>query len=179
MQSYQSTSGAPTTTTTTSLVTPIIWFDKEYLNSNEGLLKIVVIILSLASFIVAQFGPNNGRVGFYCFTSMSAFWISLTLFGLYAFHVVEKMYTFPWILGEFGYSIIWATFYFVASLLMLIGGGVQTVAAIFGFFACTIFGYEAKRNYIRHQNNEIAQGERNPPTINGLKTFKFCVYFIE
>ncbi|OTF69373.1 CKLF-like protein MARVEL transmembrane domain-containing protein [Euroglyphus maynei] len=98
-------------------------------NNNNNSLN-VLQILSLASFIVAQFGPNNGRVGFYCFTSMSAFWLSLTLFGLYAFHVVEKLYNLPWILGEFGYSIIWATFYFVSSLLMLIGGGVQTVAAV-------------------------------------------------
>ncbi|KPM10300.1 CKLF-like protein MARVEL transmembrane domain-containing protein 4-like protein [Sarcoptes scabiei] len=142
--------------TTTTEINPFIRFDKDYVNSNEGLLKIVLIV---AAFIVAQFAPNYGKVGFFCFVSMSSFWISLSLFALYAFHVVEKLYNFPWLLAEFAYSLIWCAFYFVSSLLMLIGGGVASVAGMFGFIACALLGFEAKRNYIRYVNKEIAQGE--------------------
>ena len=65
MQSYQSTTGAPTTSTTTSSVTPIIWFDKDYLNSNEGLMKIVVIVCKKRCFfvvvvdLIGAHNPNN------------------------------------------------------------------------------------------------------------------------
>lgn len=31
---------------------------------------------------------------------------------------------------EFAYSLIWCAFYFVSSLLMLIGGGVASVAGV-------------------------------------------------
>lgn len=157
MASFQP-NGASTTTTH---ITPLIWFDRDYLNSTAGLIRLVVVIIDLASFIVAQFASASGKVVFFGFTTMSAFWISLTLFGLYAFHVVEKLYFVQWLLGEFAFCLIWSLFFFVSSLLMLISGGVMTVAGIFGFVACGIYAYEAKNNYDRYSRNEIAQGERN------------------
>jgi len=156
MSNYQTSA----TSTTTTNITPLIWFDKDYLNSNAGLLKLIVVIIDLASFIVAQFAPSYGRVIFFCFTSMSAFWISLILFGFYAFHIIEKLYFVQWLLGEFAFCLIWCLFFAVSSLLMLLAGGVQTIAAIFGFIACGIYAYEAKNNYERYSRGEIAQGER-------------------
>lgn len=47
MASYQNSQpGQPTTTTTTTTtqITPLIVFDKNYVNSNTGLLKMVVIV---------------------------------------------------------------------------------------------------------------------------------------
>jgi hypothetical protein len=155
--------GFPTshTTSTTTKVTPLIWFDKSYVQTVPGLLKAAAIGIDLIAFIVAQFGrSNSGKVGFFSFTSMSAFWLSLILLALYTFHVVEKLHFWPWLLGEFAYCLIWTAFFFLSSLLMLIDGGVHSAAGVLGFIAFGIYGYDAFIKYKGYSAGEIAQGER-------------------
>lgn len=139
----------------------------------------------MAGFIVAQFASPASSTGFYGFTSMSAFWISIALFIAYTFHIVERLYHFHWLLAEFAFSLIYSLFFFVASLLLLISGGVATVTSvcvllmffrisrilipfflhfqIFGFVSGAIYAYEAKSSYLKYSNGEIAQGERITP----------------
>ncbi|CAG2168699.1 unnamed protein product, partial [Oppiella nova] len=111
--------GFPTshTTSTTTKVTPLIWFDKSYVQTVPGLLKASAIGIDLIAFIIGQFGDtHSGRVGFFSFTSMMAFWLSLILLALYCFHVVEKLHFWPWLLVEFAYCLVWTAFYFLSSL---------------------------------------------------------------
>jgi hypothetical protein len=158
-----STSGGfPTshTTSTTTKVTPLIWFDKSYIQSIPGLLKAVAIIVDLVGFIIAQFGYNSGKSSFFSFTTMSAFWISLFLLALYSFHVIEKFHFWPWLLIEFAYCLIWTSFFFLSSLLMVIDGGTHSAAGVFGFIAFGLYGYDAFIKYKGYSAGEIAQGER-------------------
>ncbi|XP_054164637.1 proteolipid protein 2-like [Oppia nitens] len=160
--------GFPTshTTSTTTKVTPLIWFDKSYIQTIPGLLKASAIIIDLIAFIIAQFGSSSsGRVGFFSFTSMMAFWLTLILLALYCLHVVEKLQSLPWLLGEFAFCLIWTAFYFLSSLLMLIDGGVHSAAGVFGFIAFAIYGYDAFIKYQGYSAGEIAQGDRERTTI--------------
>lgn len=108
------------TTSTTTKVTPLIWFDATYLNQKEGALKAAAVVsfplgikyavtdkcfllqvLDLVGFICASVGSCSscGAVTFFNVVAMTGFWISLVLLALYLFHVIEKLHNVNWLLA--------------------------------------------------------------------------------
>ncbi|RWS03190.1 CKLF-like protein MARVEL transmembrane domain-containing protein 4-like protein, partial [Dinothrombium tinctorium] len=118
------------TTSTTTKVTPLIWFDSSYVTTNVGLIKVIEIIVDLLGFICASVGSKSSHaaVTFFSVISMFAFWITLILLLMYLFHLIEKLHTFPWLIAEFGYSVLWAFLYFCASTAICTEGGIYAAA---------------------------------------------------
>ena len=106
------------------------------------------------------------------------FWISLILFGLYAFHVVEKLYYFHWLLAEFAYSLIWCLLLFVASILVIITGHLLIVAGVsskstnlpFFVYISLCLSYKIfSQKYIKENKKEL----RETDFLSIYETFSF------
>ena len=89
------------TTSTTTKVTPLIWFDSSYVHTRPGQLKVAAVVLDLVAFISAAIGPcaTCGSVVVFNIVSILAFWVSFLLLALYLFHVIEKQHTINWLLA--------------------------------------------------------------------------------
>jgi len=157
------------TTSTTTKVTPLIWFDSSYLYTRAGSLKAAAVILDLIAFISASVGycSSCASVTFFNLIAMLGFWSSLVLLSLYLFHVIEKLYNINWLLAEFVFTGVWCVFYLVASLTILTNGGVYAAASFFGFIAAAVYGYDSFLKYHAYQDGEIAQGERTVQVAGG------------
>lgn len=71
-----------------------------------------------------------GSVTFYNLVAILGFWTSLSLLGLYLFHVIEKLDRVNWLLSEFIFTGIWSVFFLVSSLILLTNGGVYAAASV-------------------------------------------------
>ncbi|RWS29365.1 MARVEL domain-containing protein 1-like protein [Leptotrombidium deliense] len=154
------------TTSTTTKVTPLVWFDSSYLKTTPGLLKAIAVGVNILGFICASVGKKASAapITFFSVVSMFAFWITLILLCLYLFHIIEKLHTFPWLLAEFFYCLLWSVMYLIASIVICVQGGVYAAAGFFGFLAMSLYSMDAFLKYKAHKNGEIAQGERTTTT---------------
>lgn len=157
--------------TTTTKVSPNIRFDPSYAKTIPGILKIAQAVVSLIGFICVQMVNNQymagSASGWYIFVAMTAFWVTLVVVILYLFHIIEKLHWIPWLLGELGFSALWAVFFFIASCVVVARSGEDAAwgaAAFFGFVAMGLYGYEAFTKYKLWRAGGIAQGERTTTT---------------
>lgn len=148
-----------TTVTTTRTQTTKPYFDPAYLRTIPGILKIVQIIFDIIGLIcVASVGYSTrylssiGGDPFYEFVAVVGFVITLILLILYLFHVVGYLYKVPWYLIEFIYCLVWAIFFFIASVCVAVYCGRYGcrgrhagwgAGAFFGFCAMIAYAVDA------------------------------------
>lgn len=132
------------TTTTTHSSGEGIGFDRYYLTSWKGILKIVEIVLDLVAFICASvwihWAPYGG--GWVQFVSMAGFITTLLLFGFHLFRIIYKL-PGPW-------GIIELIYYFAFSLMLLIAGIVCAARGHWhsSIVAAAIFTFAATAAYV-------------------------------
>ncbi|CAL4092075.1 unnamed protein product, partial [Meganyctiphanes norvegica] len=108
-----------THTTSTAPVPPNetkIYVNKAYIRTHFGLLKMAHLAICIVTFICVMCSRNNrtNAANWMSFVTMGGFWTSAVLLFLHVINVVAYLTIIPWMLLEFGYTIVWTFFYFVA-----------------------------------------------------------------
>lgn len=154
-----------TTVTTNTNVQTNIRYDPSYIRTVPGILKCAQIFFNLLGFIsiLTTITRYHSRATWFDTVSMGGFWFTGIMLVFYLFHIVEKFYRIPWLKIEFVFCAIWTFFYILAASLVAdlsyLSEG-NTVAAIFGFIAMVLYGYDAFIKFMAIRSGEIAQGER-------------------
>ena len=144
---------------------PKIHFDKHYMKTFPALLKISQAILCLTGLICVRtiyMAIYHSAGGWYYFVSMTGFWTSLFFLSCYIFHIVERFQWIPWLVAEWSFALLWAFFFFIATCVSATHGKTDpawAAAAVLGFLAGCIYGYEAYQKYIKWQSGDVPQGE--------------------
>ncbi|XP_013787640.1 MARVEL domain-containing protein 1-like [Limulus polyphemus] len=162
---FSATHTSTTVTSSTTKVSPIIRFDKSYIRTVPGILKVVQVVINLIGFICAQVALCSlcSESNWFSFVSMTAFWVTLILLIFYLFHVIEKTHIIPWLLVELVYCGVWTIFYLIAALVVSVNGrydNAWAAAGFFGFVAMLLYGTDTFLKYKAWRTGEIAQGER-------------------
>jgi len=158
-----------TYTTTTTTIDTTVRFDPSYVRSLPGTLKVGQLVLNLLGFICVSVARNSRahNANWFSFVSMGGFWITLILLLLFLFHIIEKLHFIPWLLAETVYCAIWTFIYFTAATAvssMSNYEGVFIAAAVFGYIAMLVYGFDAYLKYISWKAGELAQGNRKTTT---------------
>ncbi|GBP53186.1 CKLF-like MARVEL transmembrane domain-containing protein 4 [Eumeta japonica] len=156
-----------TTVTSSTVVQTNVRFDRSYLTTIPGILKIAQVVLNLLGFICIQTSYFSilSEYRYFSWISMIAFWFSGILLGLYLFHFVEKFYKIPWLKIEFGFCALWAFLYLVAASLAAsssskFNDNSSAAAAFFGFAAMLAYGIDAFLKWRAGRTGGLAQGSR-------------------
>lgn len=152
-----------TTVTTNTRVETTLRFDKSYVKTIPGILKIAQLVLNIVGFIsISASGLSYySRAEYFNTVAMTGFWFTGILLAFYLFHVIEKFYKVPWLKIEMIFCAIWVILYLIASCLAVTAGFEgYSVAGVFGFIAMVTYGYDAWLKYNGVRNGELAQGER-------------------
>ncbi|CAK1550840.1 unnamed protein product [Leptosia nina] len=152
-----------TTVTSSTTVNTRIRFDKAYLTTVPGLLKIVQVGSSLLGFICILCSrlSSASKGAYFSWISMIAFWFTGILLGLYLFHIVEKFYKIPWLRMEFLFASVWSVLYLVASILAItVGDNAHLAACFFGFVATLAYMIDAFLKFRSVRAGGLAQGTR-------------------
>ncbi|XP_015790577.1 CKLF-like MARVEL transmembrane domain-containing protein 4 [Tetranychus urticae] len=159
---FPTTINTATTTSTTTKVTPFVWFDPTYLKTIPGLIKAISSAVVLIGFICGTVGDCRGcsSVAFYSTITMVCFWITLLLLAAYLFHIIEKLHNIPWLLVEMVYCFLACLLLLVSSIVIIADGSVYAAAGFFGLFATSLYGIDTFLKFLSHRKGEIAQGER-------------------
>lgn len=158
--------GQHTTTTTVTSSTTVqtnIRFDRSYITTIPGILKIVQVLCSLLGFICIQCSRLSSwsKGSFFSWISMIAFWFTGILLGLYLFHILEKFYKIPWLKIEFLFCTIWTLLYLIASILATtVHDNPHSAAAFFGFVAMLAYLVDAYLKFKAVRDGGLAQGSR-------------------
>ncbi|KAF7269409.1 CKLF-like MARVEL transmembrane domain-containing protein 4 [Rhynchophorus ferrugineus] len=160
--------GQHTTTTTvkssSTTVDTVLRFDKSYIRTIPGYLKIAQIIVNLLGFICIEasgYLSYHSRGSWFNFVAMTAFWVTAILLAFYLFHVVERFYRVPWLKFEFGYCALWTLFYLIAACLAVSFSNEAYIAAgFFGFCGMTLYAFDAFLKFQGVKTGQLAQGER-------------------
>ncbi|OXA64018.1 CKLF-like MARVEL transmembrane domain-containing protein 4 [Folsomia candida] len=132
---FPATHTTTTTTATTSVVTDVR-FDPSYVRTLPGTLK-------CAQMAIAQ-RSNAHNANWFAFVAFGGLLITLILFLLFLFHLVEKLHFLPWLLIELVYCGIWTFFYFTAATAVASMGHIENP-----FAAAAFFGYLARNGVLR------------------------------
>ncbi|KAI6181441.1 MARVEL domain-containing protein [Aphelenchoides besseyi] len=140
--------------------------DPSYIQTLDGLLKLLVIVLNLLCFIcVAIGGPGYySGISWVTFTTTFGFTISLLLLFLYLFHVVDMFPQIPWIIGEMVYCFAWTIFYFISASILAVGTASYrgtfgwALAAFFAFAAMCAYGFDCYLKFLAWKRDEKATG---------------------
>ncbi|KAG6453010.1 CKLF-like MARVEL transmembrane domain-containing protein 4 [Manduca sexta] len=152
-----------TTITSSTTVTTNLRFDKSYLVTLPGILKVVQVLCSFLGFICIQFSRfNNQTTGsFFSWISMIAFWFTGILLGFYLFHLVEKFYKIPWLKIEFVFCALWTLFYLIVSIMATtVHDNPHSAAAFFGFVAMAVYAVDCFLKWKAVRAGGLAQGTR-------------------
>ncbi|XP_047506889.1 MARVEL domain-containing protein 1-like [Pieris napi] len=152
-----------TTVTSNTTVNRSIRFDKSYLQTVPGLLKIVQVGGSLLGFIcvVCSRVGTASKGAYFSWVSMIAFWFTGILLGFYLFHIVEKFYKIPWLRLEFLFAAVWSLLYLIASILATtVGDNAHYAASFFGFAATLAYMIDAYLKFRLVRAGGLAQGSR-------------------
>lgn len=131
------------TTTTQHSSSDGIGFDRGYLQSWKGILKIVEIVLDLVAFICASVWLNWASHGgaWVQFVTMAAFITTLLLYGFHLFRIIYKL-PGPWGLIELIYYVLFSLMLLIAGIVAAARGGYHSsivAAAIFTFAATAAY----------------------------------------
>jgi len=154
-----------TTTTTTTSVVPGVRFDPSYVRTLPGTLKCAQMVLNLCGFICISVATrsNSHNANWFSFVAFGGLLITLVLFFLFLFHLIEKLHFMPWLLVELVYCGIWTFLYFTAATAAASMGHFEdpfAAAAFFGYAAMLFYGFDTYLKYISWKAGDIAQGER-------------------
>ncbi|XP_055921931.1 CKLF-like MARVEL transmembrane domain-containing protein 8 [Eupeodes corollae] len=157
--------GRHTTTTqvTQTSVSPQFRFDKSYIHTIPGMIKIACIVFNLLGFISIQVSAfsHHSRGSYFSSIAMTGFWFTVLMLAAYLFHVCEKFYKIPWLKIEMYFCALWTVLYlFAACFAATFASGAYKVGALFGFIAMCLYGYDAFLKYNAVRRGEIAQGVR-------------------
>ncbi|KAF9408439.1 hypothetical protein HW555_011874 [Spodoptera exigua] len=96
--------------------TKVVRFDKGYIQTMPGILKLVQLACNLIGFICIKISWSWVSAIFYNIL----YWVGIILTGLllvmYTFHFVEKFDKWPWLKFEFAYCIIMSLTYIGCSI---------------------------------------------------------------
>ncbi|XP_050526577.1 MARVEL domain-containing protein 1-like isoform X2 [Daktulosphaira vitifoliae] len=154
------------TTTTTVTNTEVITnfrYDKSYVYTLAGKLKIAQIVCVFLSIMTLSFSTYNMWYQNSAVTSIMMFglWFSLFMLVFYLFHVVECFYKIPWLKIEMIFNVCWPLLYLLSAAIAASYIGMNfsyTLSLFFGFAAMFAYGYDALLKYHAIQRGEIAQG---------------------
>ncbi|XP_055839867.1 proteolipid protein 2 [Episyrphus balteatus] len=157
--------GRHTTTTqvTQTSVSPQLRYDQSYIQTIPGMLKIACIVVNLIGFICIQVSAfsYHSRGSYFSSIAMTGFWFTGIMLAAYLFHVCEKFYKIPWLKIEMYFCALWTILYlFAACFAATFGVEAFTAAALFGFVAMCLYGYDAFLKFNAVRRGEIAQGIR-------------------
>jgi len=168
-----SASTTVTVTQTNTVVQPQIRYDPNYIKTIPGILKAIVIVLSLLGFICIEVSKYSyhSRGGFFNFVAMTAFWFSGLMLIFYMFHVVERFFKIPWLKVELGFYALWTLLYLLASTLAVTFHPTSyAIAGFFGFLAMITYGYDAWTKFQLVKAGAIAQGTRSVQQVTEQRT---------
>ncbi|XP_043209017.1 plasmolipin-like [Amphibalanus amphitrite] len=156
----------PVITAATTKVLPWLRFEKKYLHTLNGALKMLQIFVALCGFLCITFSnlSLHPRATWYYFVCLVSFWTSLLLLLCYAFHVVEKLHFLPWLGMELFFSSCWSVLYLTAAALATSFGHLQATWVAATIFAClgmSSHAWEAVLKLRDVRRGKIAQGHRS------------------
>lgn len=122
----------------------IIRFDRSYVKTVPGILKLVEIACNLIGFICIKISWSWVSAIFYNIL----YWVAIIITGFllvaYTLHIVEKFHHWPWHKLEFYYCVIVSLTYFGCSIFAsTIGESVGYAVGFFGFCAIIAYGFDA------------------------------------
>ncbi|KYM97209.1 PREDICTED: uncharacterized protein LOC108778642 [Cyphomyrmex costatus] len=162
-----------TVTSTTMTTEPTIRFDKSYIRTWSGMLKLAEVGLNLLGFISITMSvySSHSRGAWFNTVAMSGFWLTGILLILYLFHIVEKFARIPWLKLEFIYCTVWTLFYLLAASLVVSFTPYSeafVTAAFFGYCAMFVYGYDAWLKFKAVMSGGLAQGQSIPKQLSGV-----------
>lgn len=137
------------TPTTPSTPTSVVRFDKGYIKTLPGILKIVQLLSNLIAFICIKVSLS-AWVSAIFYNLLYWFGILITGFLLlcYIFHIVEKYDRMPWLKLEFFYCDAMVVAYVVTSIIAAtIGENAGYAVGFFGLVATIAYGMDAYLKY--------------------------------
>lgn len=160
---------------------PRTGFDKQFVFSVEGALKIIEIVLSLIGFVAVLAEPWNGS-GFVIWVTISAFITTTVRFLLVAFRVTQRV-SHQWPVFELIYLMIYTLKYFIATIIGAVGAARSPsivaacviCAVAFGIFLLdAIMAYKRLKLAREEEERRRAAGER---TATRRSDTGFCIIF--
>lgn len=160
------TTTSTTTVTETHVQTNLRW-DPSYIKTIPGMLKVAAVVLDMIVFICVASSSSYYRetttAQWFYFVSMTGFFVTGILLVFYLLHVIEKFHVIPWMMIELGFCILWAFFYFTASIDCAVNASNNPpfgAAAFFGFVTLLVYGYDGFIKFQGWRAGQLAQGER-------------------
>ncbi|XP_045192489.2 uncharacterized protein LOC123548913 [Mercenaria mercenaria] len=156
-------------------------FNKAYLFSVEGALKLIEIVLSLIGFVAVLAGGWTGS-GFVAWTTISAFITTTILFILVAMNIYSRLPGF-WPLYELIYLLLYTLKYFISSIIGAVGAArlpsivaacVICVVAFAIYLLDAIMAYKRLKAAREEQERKRAAGEG---VANRRSETHFCIIF--
>ncbi|XP_075991812.1 CKLF-like MARVEL transmembrane domain-containing protein 4 [Anticarsia gemmatalis] len=122
----------------------IVRFDKSYIQSTPGYLKLAQIAFNIIGFICIKISWTWVSAIFYNILYWAAIIITGLLLLMYTFHIVEKYDKWPWHKFECLYCGIVALTYFGLSIFATtIGENVGYAVGFFGLCAILAYSFDA------------------------------------
>ncbi|CAG9784749.1 unnamed protein product [Diatraea saccharalis] len=140
-----------------------IRFDLTYMKTPEGVLKIIIIVLSLIGFICIQSSAfwSNGRGVYFNIVANLAFWSAGCLILCYLFHVVEKYHNIKWLKIELVVDVVLVFLYVIASTIVVaFGSAAYSAAGFFGYLTMVSCGADAFLKGRALKAGRLPQGQR-------------------
>ncbi|XP_026332942.1 uncharacterized protein LOC113240177 [Hyposmocoma kahamanoa] len=134
-------------------------FDKGYVTTIPGILKLVQLVSNFVGFICIkiQWSAWISSI-FYNILYWMGIIVACLLLLLYTFHFVEKFYKIPWHKMEFFYCMFVAITYIILSIMATtIGESTGIAVSFFGFCAVIAYGFDGYLNYRGWQKGLPAQ----------------------
>ncbi|KOB64425.1 putative F28H1.4a [Operophtera brumata] len=120
--------------------TRVVRFDKSYVQSTPGILKLVEIICNIVGFICIKVSPAWFSAFLYNLLYWAGNIITILLLVMYTFHLVEKFDKLPWLKFEFSFCVIMVLMYIGCSIFATTIA--ESAGYAVGFFGlCAIIAY--------------------------------------
>ncbi|KAL4705324.1 hypothetical protein ACJJTC_019010 [Scirpophaga incertulas] len=136
-------------------------FDPSYLKTPEGIIKIIIMVLSLLGFICIQSSVFwwNSRGVYFNIVAQLAFWMNGLVLLMYLFHAVEKYHNIKWLKIELVMALTFVVLYLIGSTIVVAFGlASYSAAGLFGYLCMVTCGAEAWVKVRALQNGALAQG---------------------
>ncbi|XP_047041455.1 plasmolipin-like [Helicoverpa zea] len=126
----------------------IVRFDKGYVQTVPGILKLVQLACNFIGFICIKISWSWVSAIFYNILYWVGIIITAGLLFMYTFHFVEKFDRWPWYKLEFAYCILMSLTYIGCSIFAsTIGESVGYAVGFFGLCAIIAYGFDAYLKY--------------------------------
>ncbi|CAH0603576.1 unnamed protein product [Chrysodeixis includens] len=128
--------------------TKVLRFDKGYVRTIPGILKLVQLACNFIGFICIKISWSWVSAIFYNILYWVANIITALILFMYTFHVIEKYDRVPWLKLEFFYCVIVSLTYIGCSIFATtIGESVGYAVGFFGLCAIIAYGFDGFLKY--------------------------------